>query len=213
MNFIYKVVDHYYKTAKRYKAFYLVIQLTMLLPLLKELTDTVNEAVSSFIKGIPIGDSAGPLVAYNVLSQCSAVKYYHDVKDTVVAECDYQGRRVYVVKARGPGSTVGRLDEAVEYVFNTLKATPKYIITVDAALRLEGEKTGEVAEGVGVAMGYIYERGRWLSYDKEGRLRPLSEEDLEKLKKLARRLATLPRYAVLEQLLKAIASAKLKISA
>jgi len=155
MNFIYKIVDHYYKTAKRYKAFYLVIQLTMLLPLLKELTDTVNEAVNSFIRGIPIGDSAGPLVAYNVLSQCSAVKYYHDVKDTVVAECDYQGRRVYVVKARGPGSTVGRLDEAVEYVFNTLKAAPKYIITVDAALRLEGERTGEVAEGVGVAMGGI----------------------------------------------------------
>jgi hypothetical protein len=155
MNFIYKVVDHYYRTAKKYKAFYLVIQLTMLLPLLKELTDTVNEAVSSFIKGVPIGDSAGPLVAYNVLSQCGTPTYYSAVKDTVVAECDYQGRRLYVIKAEGPGSTVGRLDEAVEYVFNKLNAKPKYIVTVDAALRLEGEKTGEVAEGIGVAMGGV----------------------------------------------------------
>jgi hypothetical protein len=155
MNLIYKVVDHYYKTAKKYKAFYLVIQLTMLLPLLKELTDTVNEAVNSFIKGVPIGDSAGPLVAYNVLSQCWAPTYYSAVKDTVVAECDYQGRRLYVIKAEGPGSTVGRLDEAVEYVFNKLNAKPKYIVTVDAALRLEGEKTGEVAEGIGVAMGGV----------------------------------------------------------
>ncbi|MEM4650543.1 MAG: DUF1512 domain-containing protein [Pyrobaculum sp.] len=155
MNLIYKVVDHYYKTAKKYKAFYLVIQLTMLLPLLKELTDTVNEAVNSFIKGVPIGDSAGPLVAYNVLSQCWAPTYHSAVKDTVVAECDYQGRRLYVIKAEGPGSTVGRLDEAVEYVFNKLNAKPKYIVTVDAALRLEGEKTGEVAEGIGVAMGGV----------------------------------------------------------
>lgn len=155
MNFIYKVVDHYYRTAKKYKAFYLVIQLTMLLPLLKELTDTVNEAVNSFIKGVPIGDSAGPLVAYNVLSQCRASTYHSAVKDTVVAECDYEGRRLYVIKAEGPGSTVGRLDEAVEYVFNKLNAKPKYIITVDAALRLEGEKTGEVAEGIGVAMGGV----------------------------------------------------------
>jgi hypothetical protein len=155
MNFIYKVVDHYYRTARKYKAFYLVIQLTMLLPLLKELTDTVNEAVSSFIKGVPIGDSAGPLVAYNVLSQCGTLTYYSAVKDTVVAECDYQGRRLYVIKAEGPGSTVGRLDEAVEYVFNKLNAKPKYIVTVDAALRLEGERTGEVAEGIGVAMGGV----------------------------------------------------------
>ncbi|MEM1598356.1 MAG: DUF1512 domain-containing protein [Pyrobaculum sp.] len=155
MNFIYKVVDHYYKTAKKYKAFYLVIQLTMLLPLLKELSDTVNEAVNSFIKGLPIGDSAGPLVAYNVLTQCNGVTYHNAVRDTAVAECDLQGRRLYVIKARGPGSTVGKLDEAVEYVFNTLKARPKYIVTVDAALRLEGEKTGEVAEGIGVAMGGV----------------------------------------------------------
>jgi hypothetical protein len=155
MNLIYKVVDHYYRTAKKYKAFYLVIQLTMLLPLLKELTDTVNEAVSSFIKGIPIGDSAGPLVAFNVLSRCEKLTYHSAVKDTVVAECDYQGRRLYVIKAEGPGSTVGRLDEAVEYVFNKLNIKPKYIITVDATLRLEGERTGEVAEGIGVAMGGV----------------------------------------------------------
>ncbi|MEM0370393.1 MAG: DUF1512 family protein [Pyrobaculum sp.] len=155
MNFIYKVVDHYYKTARKYKAFYLVIQLSMLLPLLKELTDTVNEAVNSFIKGVPIGDSAGPMVAYNILNKCKDVTYYDGVKDTVVAQCHYEGRRLYVIKAKGPGSTVGRLDEAVNYVFETLQIRPKYIVTIDAALRLEGEKTGEVAEGIGVAIGGV----------------------------------------------------------
>ncbi|MFN3804533.1 MAG: DUF1512 domain-containing protein [Pyrobaculum sp.] len=154
MNLVYKVIDHYYRMAKKYKIYYLVIQLTMLLPLLKELTDTVNEAVTSFIKGLPIGDSAGPQVAYNILTQCGDVKYHHEVRDTVVAECLYQDRRLYVIKAHGPGSTVGRLDEAVEYVFK-LGVTPRYIVTIDAALRLEGEKTGEVAEGVGVAIGGI----------------------------------------------------------
>ncbi|MCC6019874.1 MAG: DUF1512 domain-containing protein [Thermoproteaceae archaeon] len=155
MNLIYKVVDHYYRLAKKYKAFYLVMQLTMLLPLLKELTDTVNEAVSSFIKGVPIGDSAGPLVAYNILLQCTNIKYHAAVKDTVVAECEYQGRRLFVIKPEGPGSTVGRLDEAVHYIFETLKVRPDCIVTVDAAVRFEGEKTGEIAEGVGAAIGGI----------------------------------------------------------
>jgi len=95
----------------------------------------------------------------------------------------------------------------------TLKNTYMELEVDDVVVFAESRGRGLYAEIYMGDMGYIYERGRWLSYDKEGRLRPLSEEDLEKLRKLARRLATLPRYAVLEQLLKAIASAKLKISA
>lgn len=54
------------------------------------MADTVKKSVNSFNKGIPVGDSAGPMVAYNIFSQRGGVVYYDDVKDTVVAECDYE---------------------------------------------------------------------------------------------------------------------------
>ncbi|MGC8583799.1 MAG: DUF1512 domain-containing protein [Thermoproteus sp.] len=155
INYLYKVVDHYYRIAKKYKLYVYAMQLSMLLPLLKEVSDALNGAVTAFMKGVPVGDSAGPLVAYNVMRMCSQPVVHDGIKDTSVVECDLEGRRLYVVKAKGPGSTVGRPDEGVEYVFEKLGARPKYVITVDAALKLEGEKTGEVAEGVGVAMGGI----------------------------------------------------------
>ncbi|MFP3250404.1 MAG: DUF1512 domain-containing protein [Thermoproteus sp.] len=155
INYLYKVVDHYYRIAKKYKLYVYAMQLSMLLPLLKEVSDALNGAVTAFMKGIPVGDSAGPLVAYNVARVCSQSAAHDGIKDTSIVECDLEGRRLYIVKAKGPGSTVGRPDEGVEYVFEKLGAKPKYIITVDAALKLEGEKTGEVAEGVGVAMGGI----------------------------------------------------------
>ncbi len=155
INFLYKVVDHYYRIAKKYKLYVYAMQLSMLLPLLKEVSDALNGAVSAFMKGLPVGDSAGPLVAYNVSRLCSQLVYHDSVKDTAIMECDLEGRRLYIVKAKGPGSTVGKPDEGVEYVFEKLGVKPKYVITVDAALKLEGERTGDIAEGVGVAMGGI----------------------------------------------------------
>jgi hypothetical protein len=35
----------------------------------------------------------------------------------------------------------------------SLSERPKLIVTIDAALKLEGEETGKIAEGVGVAIG------------------------------------------------------------
>ncbi len=156
MNWFYKVIDHYYRQARKYKNYFLVIQLSSLLPMLKELSDIMNDAVNSFLKGVPIGDSAGPLVAFLFERRnCGERRVYENVEDTHISECTWQGRKVFVVKARGPGSTVGRLDDAIRFVVDTLGAKPRYIITVDAALRLESEQTGAISEGIGVAMGGI----------------------------------------------------------
>ncbi|MFB6491264.1 MAG: DUF1512 domain-containing protein [Thermoproteus sp. AZ2] len=155
INLLYKIIDHYYRIAKKYKLYAYALQISMFIPLLKEASDALNGAVTAFIKGIPVGDGAGPLVAYNVIRACAQPVAHEAVKDTAVVECDLEGRKLYVVKAMGPGSTVGRPDEGVEYIFEKLGVRPKYLITVDAALKLEGEKTGEIAEGVGVAMGGI----------------------------------------------------------
>ncbi len=65
----------------------------------------------------------------------------------------YEGRRLVILKAEGPMATVGTPGEAVENVIGKLNGSVSRIITVDAAAKLEGEETGEIAEGTGVAMG------------------------------------------------------------
>ena len=156
LNFIYKVIMHYYRLSNKYKNPYLMMQIYMLLPILREYVNALNGAITTFLKGQPVGDAAGPLTAYRFMRNCSSLEEVnHNIKDTYVGLCNFEGRRVYVVKAKGPGGTVGNLDDAITYLIERVGVRPRMIITVDAALKLEGEKTGSIAEGVGVAMGGI----------------------------------------------------------
>ncbi|BDR91017.1 DUF1512 domain-containing protein [Vulcanisaeta souniana] len=156
LNYIYKVIMHYYKLSNKYKNPYLMLQVYMLLPIIKEYVNALNGAISTFLKGQPVGDAAGPLTVYRFMRSCSgASEITHNVRDTYIGLCNFEGRRVYVIKARGPGGTVGSLDDGITYLVERVGVRPKLIITVDAALKLEGEKTGSIAEGIGVAMGGI----------------------------------------------------------
>ena len=62
-------------------------------------------------------------------------------------------------------------------------------------------------------VGYIYEKGGWHAYDGEGRPKVITPQDAEKLRKLAKKLATLPKYRVLEQLVKALSTAEAEVKA
>jgi hypothetical protein len=57
-----------------------------------------------------------------------------------------------IVRARGPGGNVGKPGVAVEKLIQEAGPVDR-ITTFDAALKLEGEPTGEIAEGVGAAIG------------------------------------------------------------
>jgi hypothetical protein len=62
------------------------------------------------------------------------------------------GRRLRMVPAKGPGGNVGRPGLVVEKLVR--ESSPiSLVITIDAALKLEGEPSGEVAEGTGAAIG------------------------------------------------------------
>jgi len=74
------------------------------------------------------------------------------IKDTTVMLGEWEGRKVYIVRAKGPGGTVGRPGEAVKKVIE-MEGKVDTVITIDAALKLEGEETGKIAEGAGVAIG------------------------------------------------------------
>jgi hypothetical protein len=109
-------------------------------------------ATKAFAEGHPIGDGAGALVVSKLMRN-SAVRKVE--KDMVAGETVIEGRRVIALKAEGPGGNVGKPGDAIRQVLEENNGKASMIIMVDAALKLEGEKTGEVTEGIGAAIGGI----------------------------------------------------------
>ncbi|WP_338599622.1 DUF1512 domain-containing protein [Sulfolobus tengchongensis] len=151
LNLIYKVIRHYLILAKKLNSVVLLYQLQFVVPQLVKMSEAYSKAMNTFIRGIPVGDSLGPLVAAYLFMK--ADKKWSPSRDTVAGELEFEGRKLIVVKAEGPMATVGRPGEAVANVIEEYRGKVSRIITVDAALKLEGEKTGSIAEGTGVAMG------------------------------------------------------------
>jgi len=148
LNEIYKLVRHYYISAKRYRDYYSLIMLQIQMPFIMDEAEAYFESMPAFINGESIGDSLGPLV----LMQLSPnVQYKEIAKDTEMGEMDFEGRKLLLIKAKGPGGTVGRPGEAISKLIESYPVS--MVITVDAALKLEGEDTGETVEGYGVAIG------------------------------------------------------------
>jgi hypothetical protein len=151
LNMIHKIVRHFYLLGKT-NSYFTLIQLQMLMPMIIQEADALLNAVDSFKMGQPIGDGVGPVV----VSRFMAGKEKRVVaKDTVLAVTEYKGRKLYVVKADGPMAYVGQPGVAIKKVIEEMGVKPSAIVMIDAALKLEGEKTGEIAEGVGAAIGGI----------------------------------------------------------
>ncbi|MEM2726491.1 MAG: DUF1512 domain-containing protein, partial [Candidatus Bathyarchaeia archaeon] len=150
LNQIYKIVRHYYLMGKKTLSFYIILQIQMILPLIMRESEAFASALRAFMLGQPIGDGAGALVAARLM-------YGREkrliAQDTVVSEIDLEGRKAYVIKAKGPGGNVGKPGEAIKQIIEGEEGRIALIIIIDAAQKLEGEKPGEVAEGVGVAIG------------------------------------------------------------
>lgn len=154
LNMLYKILRHYLIQAKKLNSLMLMYQLQMIAPILVKYAEAYSKAQKVFLKGIPVGDGLGPLVALRFLMNVS--NKWQPSKDTVAGIAEIEGRNVVVIKAEGPMATVGTPGEAVQNVIEQLEKEGKNvtrIITVDAALKLEGEETGSIAEGMGVAMG------------------------------------------------------------
>ncbi|MCD6208570.1 MAG: DUF1512 domain-containing protein [Thermoproteales archaeon] len=155
LNFIYKVVNHNYMIGRKFKSLWILMQLDAQLPFITEEVRALEGAIEAFSKELPVGDSVGPIVAASLIRKyCKREEMIEEVENTIIAKGVFENRTIYVIKAKGPGGTVGHLDDALEWVINNAGRVDA-IITVDAALKLEGEETGSVAEGFGVAIGGI----------------------------------------------------------
>jgi hypothetical protein len=149
LDFIYRYVRHLYMSWKKQHDIFSVVQLQMALPQLMDTADAYYSSMTSFSKGETIGDGLGPLVASKIIAS-NPVRLVEE--ETVFSEMTFDDRKVVVVRAEGPGGTVGRPGEAIEKLLQ-LYPEVSMVVTVDAALKLEGEKSGEIAEGIGAAIG------------------------------------------------------------
>ncbi|MCS7112461.1 MAG: DUF1512 domain-containing protein [Nitrososphaerota archaeon] len=152
MDQIYRVVRHFYEFGKKTKSLFIVYQLEAQLPFILQEAEALMGALTAFENCQPIGDGAGALVAARFMYGTKSEKV---AKDTVYADIIFEGRTISVVKAEGPGGNVGKPDQAIARLIEEYGRKPSIIVMVDAALKLEGEETGEVAEGVGAAIGGI----------------------------------------------------------
>jgi len=150
LNIIYKVIRHYYILGKKTLSLYIIMQIQMILPIIMREAEAYASALKAFAYGQPIGDGAGALVAAKLMQGHRKKKIE---KDCVVAKVPIEGRTAYIIKAEGPGGNVGKPGEAIKRVIEENDGKIATVIMIDAALKLEGEKPGEVAEGVGAAIG------------------------------------------------------------
>ena len=143
-----KIVRHYVEMVRKTKNIQIAMVLQMQLPMIERIAKAMFKGTESLSKGEPIGDGLGPLV----IAEMSTKNSWKEIEeDILVSESKMNGRNIILVKAKGPGGRIGYPGKAVSRLVKEKKIAR--IITIDAAAKLEGEKTGSLAEGVGVAMG------------------------------------------------------------
>lgn len=150
LQMIYKIVNHMFLTAKKQNNYPLILPLQMILPFIMEQADAMKEAISAFKSGQPVGDGIGPMVVGKMmLDHKKEIISLH----TALAKTDFEGRELFLLKAEGPGSTVGRPADALKKIASENKID--VIIMIDAALKMEGEDSASIAQGFGAAIGGI----------------------------------------------------------
>jgi hypothetical protein len=156
LGLIFRIVRHFYILGKKTGSQILIMQVQMQMPELLRLAKAYFDALDAFAAGKPIGDGIGPLVVTKFAREYGGTPetYVHEISREVgYYPVDVEGRTVFALRATGPGGTVGKPGLAVKTLVDKNKGGIARIITVDAALKLEGEELGRVSEGTGAAIG------------------------------------------------------------
>ncbi len=150
LHMLHKVINHMFLTAKKQNNYPLILPLQMILPFVMEEAKAMSRAIPAFRMGQPIGDGIGPMVVGGMMlgTKQEPVSF-----QTVLGTTEFDGRRLLLLKAEGPGSAVGRPGDAIESILE--RGPIDAIIMVDAALKMEGEDSAAVARGFGAAIGGI----------------------------------------------------------
>ncbi|MFX0054061.1 MAG: DUF1512 family protein [Candidatus Hermodarchaeota archaeon] len=156
LDLIFRIVRHFYLIGKKTGSQIMIMQIHMQLPDIMRLAKAYFDALDAFAEGKPIGDGIGPLVITRFAREYGGTpdNYVHEISREVgYYPIEVEGRTVYALRATGPGGTVGKPGFAVKKLVDDNKGKIARIITIDAALKLEGEDLGRVSEGTGAAIG------------------------------------------------------------
>ena len=150
LQMIHKIINHMFLTAKKQNNYPLILPLQMILPFILEQAEALNDAIPAFKSGQPVGDGIGPMVVGKMM-----LNSHKEVisLQTVLAKTEFENRQIFLLKAEGPASTVGRPSDALETIVSDNKLDA--IIMIDAALKMEGEDSASIAQGFGAAIGGI----------------------------------------------------------
>jgi len=154
---IYRLIRHFLILGKKSKSMILLLQISMQLGLIISMAKAYYHAAKAFAEGSPIGDGLGPLVVASFLRDVSSeeVEAKEIERDTIVQEVEFEGRHIFIVRAKGPGGSVGKPGKAIKILVDKHGKDISRIIMIDAGLKLTGDKTGSIVIGVGAAIGGI----------------------------------------------------------
>ena len=158
VDYVYRLVKHFLILGKKSKSYIILMQISMQMSIILAMAKSYYHATKAFSEGSPIGDALGPLVAGSFVRNVSGngeIEAKDIAKDTIVQELNYEGRTIYVVRAKGPGGTVGKPGTAIKKLVEQYGGEITRIFMIDAGLKLSSDKTGSIAIGVGAAIGGI----------------------------------------------------------
>ncbi|MHA1193301.1 MAG: DUF1512 family protein [Promethearchaeota archaeon] len=154
VDYIYRLIKHFLIMGKKSKSYILLMQISMQLNLILGMAKSYYRATKAFSEGSPIGDGLGPMVAGSFVRNVAHeddVKAVEIAKDTIVQEVDFEDRTIYVIRAKGPGGTVGKPGTAIKKLVEDQDNNISRIFMIDAGLKLSSDKTGSIVVGVGAA--------------------------------------------------------------
>ncbi|MDX1799011.1 MAG: DUF1512 family protein, partial [Candidatus Lokiarchaeia archaeon] len=175
IDFIYRLIRHYLILGKKSKSMILLLQISYQLGLIMTMAKAYYHAAKAFSEGSPIGDGLGPLVVASfVRSVVNNDLVANEVeRDTIVQELEFEERTIYIVRAKGPGGTVGKPGKAIKELIDQHGDSISRIIMIDAGLKLTGDKTGSMAIGVGAAIGGIGIEKHYIEESSTGKSIPI----------------------------------------
>jgi len=145
-----KEVRHNLDLVKKTGNLQILFMLQTSMPIIMRIAKAQFEGIEAFSQGKPIGDGLGCLVVGMMMASDNPEELIEqDV--IVIVKRNFQDRKLIMARAKGPGGRTGKIGKTISSLIDYEGV--KRIITVDAAAKLEGEKTGSIAEGIGVVIG------------------------------------------------------------
>ncbi|MEM3593585.1 MAG: DUF1512 domain-containing protein [Candidatus Jordarchaeaceae archaeon] len=153
---IFLVIRHFYFLGKETNNFGMIMSIHVMLSLIMKYAKAYYGALKAFTEGQPIGDGAGVLAASilrNEFSRKGNAETSEIAEDVSLTSTVFEGRDVLIVRAIGPGGRVGKPGDAIVNLIKESDGGIARVVMIDAGLKFEGEQSGKVVEGVGVAIG------------------------------------------------------------